>query len=300
MITAKYPIDKKCLILNSTNRKALEKKFGKPFHKLKEYKHNDSVRSSGLYEFIEKKIGKLAYPSYACYQSMDDYHRKRYEVMGQKYDFPPTFHIENACIIELPISYDSSHDLADAMERKMNFLETMKRSLGEKYNEENFEKYVDFGSFDFSYINDLLSFFYSEFKDHYSSTGFLPIFIDYKDEESSSNTGMIEYPFPKAFFLSEIESHLRTNYNVDTEELYFGLQDDLYIEGRYWERYFECQFAETNFQEKPVSDNFKAMVNLVWEDFEDHFILTERNDENYVLPVYFDYYKHNPLMDKED
>jgi hypothetical protein len=294
MITARYPIDKQCLILNSTNKAILEKKFGKSFEKLQRHTHQGSVRSTGLSDFIDKKIGELAFPSYAIYQASDDYHRKRFEAVGKEYDYQPLFHIENGCIIELPMTYDCSNDLADAMERKMNFLDTMKKALGEEYKEENFEKHVDFGSYDFSYINELLEFLHKEFKQYYSSTGFLSVFLDYKDEETYGENKMINYPYPKAFFLSEIETHLQTGYNLNTDELYVGLLDNMYIEGRYWDRYYEVEFSETNFRKKPTSMNYKTMVNLVKQDFKEHFALTRRNDENPVLPVYFDYRKELP------
>lgn len=233
MIEAKYPLNK-CLILNHDNLYQLETEFGQDFNDLINRKGpQNQNRTSGLYDFVDRKIGKLAFPSYACYQSAHDYQIKKYgkELAGRE-----MFHTENGCVIELPISYDSSNDLAEHVELKMNYMNQMKKILGKKFKEEDHEKHVDFGSSDFSYINELLSFLHSKFSEHYVD-GKLSVFLDYKDEENwneevSTKPDFIDYPYPKAFYLSEIEKHLQDDYGLDTTELYQGLLDDMYIEGR--------------------------------------------------------------------
>lgn len=295
MIEAKYPLNK-CLILNHDNRTELEEEFGQDFNDLINRKGpQNQNRTSGLYDFVDRKIGKLAFPSYACYQSAHDYQIKKYgkEIAGR-----PMFHTENGCVIELPASYDSSHDLAEHVELKMEYMSQMKKILGKKFKEEDHEKHVDFGSSDFSYINELLSFFHSKFSEHYVD-GKLSVFLDYKDEENwnadrETKTNLVDYPYPKAFYLSEIENHLQNDYGMNTSELYQGILDDMYVEGRYWERFFYSEFSATNFRDKKYSKNYVDMVNLIKVDFKDHFVKNWRFEDNQrVLPIYIDYRKDN-------
>lgn len=287
MITAKYPLEK-CLILNYDNLNILEKEFGKSFRKLKNRKSTHGERHDGMYEFIDEKVKKLTFPSFACYQSAHLAQIKRY---GKKNAGPAMFHIENGCVIQLPISYDATHDLAEAVEKKMNFLNMMKEMLGKKFKEEDFEKHVDHGSTDFSWINELLSFLHNKFPEYYID-GKISIFIDYKDEENwSGSKELVDHPYPKAFYLSEIETLLQ-DLGIKTSDLYETILDNMYIEGRYWERFFYWELTEENFRKKKVSLNYRKALTAVKQILKDHIVSHERYDDDaLLLPIYIDYYK---------
>lgn len=288
MIHKKYPVKAKCLLLNFANLQLLQKEFGKDFSELATF-NGTYKKHSGLFDFVTDKIKHLSFPKLACYQVAYEFDKRR----NPKYAYEQ-FHTENACLIELPKHFDTKNDFADAVERRANFFSTMKEFMGKKYDEKKLEENVEFGTTDFGYINELLGFLHTKFSEYYSLEDKLPIFLDLKDEcyWLKNSESVIDYPFPQAYFLSDIEKHLQDDYGLDTSELYQWVINGMYIEGRYWERYYNWKPETENFRKQKASTNVQTMIGLILQDFK-----LELDSFHKVngLPLYVDYYKEIKL-----
>lgn len=270
IITKKLPIDYKCVIFNSEFDKTVLKEFGKYPTELVE----KDDRSYGIFNFIDEKIKSVKFPNYPSYVAEYDYQVKKH---GKKFA-TDRFYVESQSVVMLPKTYDNSNDNLEYKKKKLKFIKSMEE-FGHKMDDDAL-KHVHFGTSDFGWVNEFLAYLYDKYKQHYIN-GYLPIFNDFKDE-CYWIKNQVDFPYPKAYYLSDIERYLNTDYDIDTDDLYEWICKDIYIEGRYWERFFKYEPTLELYNGTKASKNVEAAIGL---------IKAELDFDGDEFPLFIDYYK---------
>lgn len=224
----------------------------------------------------------------------------------------------------LPISYDPSNDAIEAIQKKKNFLETMRdyaRQMGKSKSEQDkfvqdAEKNVNFGPSGYDWANKYLKIIHDKLGQYYKG-GKLRVWFP-KDSDYDPWEGL-DYPHKYnvvgdldrpngVYFLSDIEKFIDDKYGIKDELFYKFIIDNQYIEGRYWERVWSLKTEElatghlpkdkrgsknklqkSNFGKYGMepTENISHILNIIEEDFGD-----EINGTDYEgFPIYIDYYK---------
>ncbi|NCN86504.1 hypothetical protein GW932_01620 [archaeon] len=272
MIEKKRPVDYKCLILNSYNKERINKEFGKDIYRLIEYGKGEIKYIAGLNEFVEDRLKKLIFPKLSVH-----------EKFIREGEWEPFF-FESQSIINLPKYHDNSKDLLYREKRKdiiINFV----KDLG-KDTPSDIDNFVNFGPSEYNWINDFLSFMHNKFGKYFSNNN-LFIFNDYKDECFGKDTNYIDYPYPPAYFLSDIEKYLKKDYNLDIKkDLGDWIVANEYVEGRYWERYFLFGMELETYKKIRCSKDIEVAIGLMNKDLEK----IDFPDWKPCIPIYMDYY----------
>ena len=285
-ISKKLPIDYECLIMNHDLVDQLSHEFGKDINDLGK-SSNASSRACGFFSFVDNKIAKLKFPKKTVSEVGYEFQLKRY---GKGYA-TNKFFWEKQSIIELPISYDSSKD-RDAFDEKRNsFLRKMKE-MGNSVKPE-WEANIDFGPIEFGWINEFLAFMYEKYKPYYIN-GALPIFEEFRDEcrwiekdpQNPRYKKEISYPYPKSYFISDIERYIEADYDLDMSKFYEWVLENEFVEGRHWESYYEWVPQFTSFRETKCSKTIGDALHLMKIDLD-----LEKGDNGEYIPLFIDYYK---------
>lgn len=273
-IQTKLPIDYRCVIFNSEFDETSLKEFGKYPTEL--FEKDD--RSYGIFNFIDEKIRTVKFPNYPSYVAEHDYQVRSH---GKKFA-TDRFYVESQSVVMLPKTYDNSNDNLEHKKKKLKFIKSMEE-FGHKITGGAL-KHVHFGTSDFGWVNEFLSYLYDKYKQHYIN-GYLPIFNDFKDE-CYWIKNQVDFPYPKAYYLSDIERYLNTDYDIDTDDLYEWVCKNIYIEGRYWERFFDYNPTLKLFNGTKASKNVEASIGL---------IKAELDFDGDEFPIFIDYYKEIKL-----
>jgi hypothetical protein len=217
----------------------------------------------------------------------------------------------------LPISYDTSNDAVESVQKKKSFLDTMRdyarQMRKSKAEQDNFvqdaEKNVNFGPSGYDWINPVLKVVHDKLGKYYKN-GKLRVWLP-KDRDYDPWEGM-DYPHKYnvvgyldrpngVYFLSDIEKFIDDKYGIKDELFYKFIIDNEYIEGRYWERVCSLstedengkdtgnKLQKSNFGElgmEPTED-ILHMLNIIEHEFSDEIQSTEYEG----FPIYVDYYK---------
>ena len=290
----KYPVDYKCTFIYDITEK-LEKKgidvtnLGKPRKKKSGYE-----RENSLYDWIGKKCqyDNTIYPNTRMidvYKTLTDYET-----------IP-----EGNQVILLPKHYDSSQDEEIARKENEEYMKSFYNIAKQKYGDDT-EKIIeylkaikdnlDFGVTTYEWVNIALSAIYEEYKQYYVD-GFLKVWLpkdwdwDNSFSENSDENTTHGYPIQKMVFLSELESYLKTNYDLSDDLFYQFIIHNDYIEGRYWENPSGLSVDENlKFIRKggqygmDATPTIDTMLGMIETEFKDYFTKSYFN-------IYIDYYK---------
>jgi hypothetical protein len=274
----KYPVEK-CLDFYSAV-KLLEQKYKIDTTNLQpNVKTNNSYHDFNFYDFMTEKLGAKAeiFPVYAYHHASADSQRERY---GKEHVHTEVI-LERYSMWEIPESYDSKLDLADFHEKKIQYMEYMKKLLGKKFKEEDHEKHVNFGPQDYGWANIFLELLHKEFSEYYRD-GKIRVWEDEGDSGFDDGKKIWDYPWEKCYFYTDIVKYCDEKYgfNDDNNEFYEWILDSNYIEGRYWERPFSIADAEgegskllprRTFDKKKASETVEHFLNILEKDFSEGF-----------------------------
>ena len=285
-IVKKLPIDYRCLIMTPQLQEQLGHEFGKDINKLVKSTHKYS-KDHGFHAFINEKIKKLKFPKYTTTDNGYEWQIKKY---GEKFA-TEEFLWERQSVIEFPISYDDSNDREAFDNKRTSFLQRMKK-MGHPVKPE-YEREISFGPIEYGWINEFLAFMHDKYKPYYIN-GVLPIFENYREDcfwipnnpQNPRYKKEIDYPYPKAYFLSDIEKYIEADYELDMSELYDWILECDFIEGRYWERYYEWRPEFKSFRKTVCTKEIGNALHLMMIDLQ-----MEKGDDGKYIPLFIDYYK---------
>lgn len=217
----------------------------------------------------------------------------------------------------LPISYDPSNDATEAIQKKKNFLETMRdyaRQMGKSKSEQDkfvqdAEKNVNFGPSGYDWANKYLKIIHDKLGQYYKG-GKLRVWFP-KDSDYDPWEGL-DYPHKYnvvgdldrpngVYFLSDIEKFIDDKYGIKDELFYKFIIDNQYIEGRYWERVWSLSTEDENGKDTgnklqksnfgkwgmEPTENILDMLNIIEHEFGNEIKSTDYEG----FPIYVDYYK---------
>lgn len=224
----------------------------------------------------------------------------------------------------LPISYDSSNDEIEAIQKKKNFLDTMRdyaRQMGKSKDEQDkfvsdAEKNVNFGPSGYDWANKFLKIIHDKLGQYYQN-GKLRVWFP-KDRDYDPWEGY-DYPHKYnvvgdldrpngVYYLSDIEKFIEDKYGIKDDLFYQFIIDNNYIEGRYWERVWSLSTADLadghlpkdkrgpknklqksgfgKYGMEPTED-ITDMLNIIEHEFGDEIQGTDYEG----FPIYIDYFK---------
>lgn len=275
----KYPVEK-CLDFNRFHYEMDKQGLDLTDIPIQPYGNKNVSRKSGNFYELLNTMDPI-FPELTSWKLYDEKQRKENKRFGIPHT--PYRYSEREAIYELPIKYDSSNDYANWVEKRVKFFDNMKimaKLRGKKQTEEDekmYDDHVDFGPKSYDWYNIVLDKLYELYPQHYKNG---KIKIWHNDDDFDEGKQMWDYPYDKAYFLSDLEKWIEDTFNIDTTGLYEWILDNQYIERRWWNRVWYYDIANETFRKQKATENIKQINELLKQMFK-----TES------MPIYVDYYK---------
>ncbi len=311
--TKKFPTER---CLNITNvRNYIEQKYKIDFYNLQPgVPTRNEYHDFNLFNFIPAKcMEDLLYPLIKP-EDIDKENAYRYKD-----------HIGGQSVVLIPAFYDSKHDLADHMSKKIEgkqkLLNMMKDTFKSKKEQTDFEnnmdKHIDFGPTDFSWANIALEAIHKEFSQYYID-GRLRIWYPDNKCEYEWKEDVYEYPHrfnvvghrdshytDGVYYFTDIVNYIDQKYGLYNEKQWKSITSKLYeyiirneyIEGRYYERIWSLQCEEGSTERKfkrkggkygmDATKEIDQLLSIIEHDFSDD-ILLNASEYHGEFPIYMD------------
>ena len=207
-------------------------------------------------------------------------------------------------IFSLPKHYDSSNDLEDYNLRKKQFWDNMTEIVS-KEELETIKKSqsVNFGPKSLEFANEYLKVIYDELSEYYINDK-LMVWMPH-DLDTDSHWVTYDYPHKYdldsdiispngVYYLSDIEEYLKKKYGLEDELFYKFIVDNMYIEGRYWERVWYINHDNGILKRlggkygMDATENIDKILSVLEKDFNEEFTGSLYKPG---LLIYVDYYK---------